>query len=229
MKKNLHIIALFVFGLISSCVQKTDRTLAIGVLLTVPDEIYQQSIQLNHEILKNTPDNITLNAQHIPHITLLQCYVNENNLSKIEKELEGLYKWIEQHSLLADELQYTKDKSESFASIGIERSEALMTLHKKTIKLLKPYILTEGTQEAYVQNPNGTPIDVFTLAYVPKFVNDHSYENYNPHISLGVASTSLLDSLAQHQFRDMKFQAKTIGIYQLGAFGTAQKRIWESE
>ncbi|WP_190246192.1 2'-5' RNA ligase family protein [Gelidibacter gilvus] len=229
MNRNFLIITLLAFSLISSCLQKPEETLAIGVLLTVPEAIYQQSIKLNRAILENHPDNITLNEQHIPHITLLHCYVQESDLSEIEQVLNGFYKTIEHDSLWADELQYSKAKTESFASIGIKRSRSLMALHENVIALLEPYILAEGSQQAYVQNVGGTPIDDFTLAYVPKFVSAHSYDNYNPHISLGVANTAILDSLAQHHFRATKFKAKAIGIYQLGAFGTAQKRIWESE
>lgn len=229
MNRNFLIIALLVISVISSCNQKTEETLAIGVLLTVPEAISQQSIELNRAILENHPDNITLDEQHIPHITLLHGYVQKSNLSKIEQVLNEFYKSIELDSLWANELQYSKDKTESFASIGIKRSPPLMTLHENVIALLEPYILAEGSQKAYVQNVNGTPIDDFTLAYVPKFVSAHSYDNYNPHISLGVADNALLDRLAQHHFRATKFKAKAIGIYQLGAFGTAQKRIWESE
>lgn len=209
--------------------QTPQKTIAIGVLLTVPEDIYQHSIELNQALLENHPDNITLDENHIPHITLLQCYVYENDLSKIEQTLIGLYKTIENDSLWADELQYAKDKTESFASIGIKRSPQLMALHENIITLLEPYIVNTGSQESYVQNADGTPIDDFTMAYVPKFVSAHSYDNFNPHISLGVAETSLLDSLSQHKFRAMEFETSAIGMYQLGANGTAQKLIWKSE
>ncbi|MBA6154745.1 hypothetical protein [Gelidibacter maritimus] len=229
MNKYSLIIICLVITLISSCAPKQEKTIAIGVMLTLPEDIYDQSVQLNQAILEKHSDNITLDDHHIPHITLLQCYIKESDLSKIEQALTGLYKTIENDILWADELQYAKDKNESFASIGIKRSRALMALHEQTITLLEPYITPDGSQESYIQNSDGTPIDDFTLAYVPKFVSDHSYEHYNPHISLGVAKVPLLDSLAQHNFKATKFQAAAIGVYQLGAFGTAQKRIWESE
>ncbi|OBX26489.1 hypothetical protein LX77_00944 [Gelidibacter algens] len=229
MKNNYLLITLILFALTNSCAQNQQKVIAINVLLTLPEDVAREAIQLNGAILKNHPKNITLNDNQIPHITLLQCYVQETNLPKIEKLLLGLYKTIKNDTLLVDELQYKKDKTESFASMGIEKSKSLMALHKKTISLLEPYILDNGSQESYVQNADGTPIDEFTITYVPKFVSAHSFENYNPHISLGVAKTSLLDSLAEHNFRTMKFQAASISVYQLGAFGTAQKLLWESE
>ena len=229
MKNHFHILLLLIIALTTSCSQKQQKSIAINVLLTVPEDVYDQAIQLNRSLLENHPDNITLDANHIPHITVLQCYVLEINLPKIEHLLHGLYKNIENDTLSVDELQYVKDKTESFASLGIEKSIPLMALHKKTIELLKPFFIINGSQESYVQNTDGTPIDKFTIAYVPKFVSHHSYENYNPHLSLGVAETLVLDSLEKHSFRVMKFKATSISVYQLGAFGTAQKLIWISE
>lgn len=223
------ILALLMLPLTTSCTKKQEKAIAINVLLTLPEDVYDRAIELNHAILENNPDNITLDENHIPHITLLQCYVIENDLPKIEKLLIGLYKTVENDTFFVDELQYNKDKTKSFASMGIEKSEPLMALHKKVIALLQPYILNKGSQEAYIQNADCTPIDKFTLDYVPKFVSDHSYDNYNPHVSLGVAKTSVLDSLAQHDFRATKFKATSICVYQLGAFGTAQKLLWELE
>ncbi len=214
----------------TSCAPKQQQVIAIDVLLTLPEDVYDQAIQLNRAILDDNPNNFTLDENHIPHITLLQCYVQESDLPKIEKLLSGLYQTIANETLWADHLQYAEDNEESFASIGIKKSESLLELHKKTIALLEPYILPKGSQKAYVQNADGSPIDKFTMDYVPKFVSDYSYENFNPHISLGVAKTSVLDSLEQHNFRAVKFHASSISVYQLGNFGTARKLLWkESE
>lgn len=226
--KNIFFVALLLM-LISSCGQKHEKTIAVGVLLTLPKEVYEQALLLNRALLQSNPTNITLDEKHIPHITLLQAYVYESDLPAIEKKLDKFYKSIKKDTLAADRLQYNPDKKESFASIGIKRTASLMTLHEEIISQLEPYILTKGSQEAYVPNVDGTAIDDFTLAYVPKFVEAHSHDHYDPHISLGVAPTTVLDSLATHQFHPMSFRAKGLGIYQLGAFGTAQNPIWISE
>lgn len=218
-----------IFIIVNACAPKQEEMIAINVLLTLPTEIHDQAIQLNHLIQANNPDNFRLDKDHIPHITLLQCYITESDLPQVEETLAGLYKTVKNDSLWAEDLQYSQDKKESFSSIGIKKSEGLLTLHKEVITLLKPFVVTEGSQESYVQNTDGTAIDQFTIDYVPQYVSAHSYKNYNPHISLGVAKTSVLDSLNQNNFHPVKFQATSISIYQMGAFGTAQKLLWQSE
>ncbi|WP_170245286.1 2'-5' RNA ligase family protein [Gelidibacter salicanalis] len=228
MKLKYLIIPFISLTLTHACKQKQEHVIAIDVLLTLPQDVYTQAVELNKSVLQNNPDNFTLDAQHIPHITIMQAYVNESDLPEIEKVLVGLYKTIENETFLVDTLQYNKEKEESFASMGIEKSEALMRLHDQVIKVLEPFSVSNGTQESYVQNEDGTPIDDFTIAYVPKFISHHSYENYNPHISLGVADTSVLDSLETHKFHPTNFKAPTLALYHLGNYGTARKLLWES-
>ncbi len=113
--------------------------------------------------------------------------------------------------------------------IAIEKNEELLKLHEKTIELVKPFIVYNGNSESFVQNPDNSPIGESTLTYVPEFVEKHSYENFDPHITLGVAQRVLLDSLAENVFKPISFKATSISIYHLGDHGTAQKLLWKSE
>lgn len=220
-------VLIVVFSIIS-CAKPSEAPIAIDVLLTLPTEVYHNAIELNQTILNEHPNNFRLDEQHIPHITLLQGYIPQNKLDQVKEILAELYSNVENENLEMDTLQYDHTKKESFASIGIQKTVSLQKLHEKVVSALSPYLINKGTQKSYIQNKDGTPIDQFTMDYVPKFVNDHSFENYNPHISLGVARTKLLDSLANNQVLPMDFRATSMSLYQLGAFGTARKLIWQS-
>lgn len=213
---------------LQSCDSKNDEIIAIDILITLPETVEDYAVKLNQEIRLTNPENFKLDEHHIPHITLLQCYVLKSDLPEIESLLVPTYEFIRDQNLRITELQYNSTNEESFSSLGIEKSTALMTLHKFVINRLEPFIQKRGSSEAYVKNPDNSPIDQFTIDYVPKFVSHHSHENYNPHISLGVAKKSLLDSL-QSDFKPLKFKASTVAMYQLGAYGTAQVKLWESE
>ncbi len=212
-----------------SCGPMKKKIIAIDVLLIPSEEMYAQALELNSLINQNNPETIKLDENHVPHITLLQCFINESDLPKVNKALEGLYRTISQDSLKAETLFYYEEKEESFAMVRIEKTAPLQEIHKKTIELVKPYIVENGSETSFVQNPDDSSISKSTLEYVPEFVEKYSYENFDPHISLGVAQKTLLDSLAQKVFKPIQFKAASISVYQLGDHGTAQKLLWKSE
>lgn len=224
--KKLQLLITILLVSIVSCTKKNQDIVAIDVLLTVPEPVYNKAVELNHAILRNNSDNFTLDEQHIPHITLLQGYVLKKDLAIIEKNLMEKLISLEPLELQIDSLEYNADQSQSFASLGIEKNEALMQLHENIITILKSYLLSDAPQSAYVANEDGSPIDDFTIAYVPKFVSDHSYSNFNPHISLGVADSKLLDSMARN-LRKQPFKPANISVYQLGNYGTARKKLFK--
>lgn len=229
MKKNIFLSTLIGALTFFSCAPPKEKIIAIDVLLTPSEEMDAQAIQLNTLMKQNNPETIKLDNNHIPHITLLQCFINEEDLPKINKALEGLFETIAQDSLKAESLFYYEEKEESFAMIRIEKSAQLMEIHNKTIELVKLYIAKNGSEESFVQNPNGSPISESTVTYVPEFVEKYSYENFDPHISLGVAQKTLLDSLAQHVFKPIHFKPTSVSVYQLGDHSTAQKLLWKSD
>lgn len=217
-----------IFGMVS-CAPKKDTTIAIDVLLIPSEAMYSQALQLNSEINQNNPETIKLDENHVPHITLLQGFIKEKDLQKVTDKLKGLYETIAQDSLKAESFYYDNEKDESFAMVRIERSKQLLELHEKIVALVKPYILKNASEAAFVQNPDNSAISESTQQYVPNFIAKYSHENFDPHISLGVAQKTILDSLAQRVFKPIHFKASSLSVYQLGDHGTAQKLLWKSE
>ncbi len=226
--KKIIMAAAVGLGLIS-CIPKKENIIAIDVLLIPSEEMYVQSLQLNSLINQNNPETIKLDENHVPHITLLQCFINESDLPKASRALAGLFDSIKEDSLKAESLFYYPEKEESFAMVRLEKSAALMEIHQKSIELLKPFVVKNGTAKSFIQNPDGSAISESTVEYVPVFIEKYSYENFDPHISLGVAQTKLLDSLAKNIFKPIYFKASSLSLYQLGDHGTAQKLLWKSE
>ena len=58
---------------------------------------------------------------------------------------------------------------------------------------------------------------------VPKMTSDH----FNPHVSTGVASREYLDKMLAEPFAPFTFSPVGAAVYQLGAFGTAAKKLKE--
>lgn len=227
MKKYTAVIVLGIMVL--SCSPKKEKVIAIDVLLTPSQEMYEQAIQLNTLMNDSNPETIKLDKDHIPHVTLLQCFIREADMPKVRRVLEGQFENIKNETLRAENLFYYIEKEESFAMISVEKNSALLKLHEKIIELVKPFIVYNGNAESFVQNPDGSSIGESTLTYVPEFVEKHSYENFDAHISLGVAQKKLLDSLSENVFKSIPFQATNLSVYHLGDHGTAQKSLWKSK
>lgn len=229
MKKCMLLILVIMALGESSCAPKKDNMIAINVLLTPAEEMNQTALQLSALIKQNNPHSMRLDENHIPHITLLQAFVKKSDLPEIEKSLEGLYETIKSDRFYASRIAYNKETEDSFAMIQIDNSKQMARIHAEVIERVKPFILMDGSESAFVPNLDGSPIDEFTLAYVPKFIENYSYENFDPHISLGVAKKVFLDSLSENVFKPNQFKTTSLSIYQLGDSGTAQKKLWSSE
>lgn len=211
------------------CVSASENIIAINILLTPDEELYDYGIYLSELMSENNPRSLALDDNRIPHITLLQAYINEEDLPRISQALKGVYSTISSKDLMAESLVFSKGNETSFAMIRIEKSESLLKLHKQVIALVKPFIVKRGSEQSFVPNFDGRDIDQFTIDYVPEFIAKYSYENYDPHLSLGVADTAFLENLSEHEFKPRQFKSAALSIYQLGEYGTAQKLLWQSE
>ena len=222
---SISILLLFM----TSCVSEPENIIAINILLTPDKELYDHSIHLTELMSENTPETLTLDSSRIPHITLLQAYINEKDLPQIKEVLKEVYSSISSENLMAESIIFSNDKDTSFAMIRIGKSEPLLKLHEHVIALVKPFIVHNGSEKSFISNADGREIDQFTIDYVPVFIDKYSYENYDPHLSLGVAETSFLENLSKNEFKSMHFKATSLSIYQMGEYGTAQKLLWQSE
>ena len=54
-----------------------------------------------------------------------------------------------------------------------------------------------------------------------------SGENFNPHVSTGVAPNEYLDEMLAEPFKTFTFSPAGAAVYQLGPFGTAAKKLTE--
>src|SRR5690554_1961669 len=104
MKKYLIVIIMGVF-LSTACESKIENIIAIDVLLTPSEELNKHSILLNSLIKENNPSTLQLDENHIPHITLLQCFVKESDLPEIIKSLEGLFEAVKDESFNASKIE----------------------------------------------------------------------------------------------------------------------------
>jgi hypothetical protein len=89
----------------------------------------------------------------------------------------------------------------------------------------RPTPSSRGTAAAFASAEQGRDIQELLIDYVANFVGDSSGSRFNPHVTTGLGTTAYLDAMLAEPFGAFTFAPAGAAIYQLGAFGTAQKKL----
>jgi hypothetical protein len=221
------IVILFAFN----TVKAQSELVAIDVLLD-PDHTMLDSAKVYNKLMQKDysgPGSFELDAVHNPHITVLQCFVKKSDLEKVYAAVAKVVKSEQpaREKLTATGFYYIPLNGLGLAGITAATTPKLMSFQAKLINALKPYMV-KGTNAAFVQNADGKEIVDGTSEYVNTFVPDHSGAKYNPHVTIGLAHETFLKELIAKPFNTFSFKSSAVSIYQLGDFGTAQKKLWSS-
>jgi hypothetical protein len=103
----------------------------------------------------------------------------------------------------------------------------LSKLQQAVIDAVAPFTVESGSSNAFATTPDDLIINPALIQYVEAFVPQASGENFNPHVTTGVAPRSYLDEMLNEQFESFQFKPAGIAVYQLGQYGTAAKKLEE--
>jgi hypothetical protein len=112
-----------------------------------------------------------LDEIHTPHITVLQFYIKARDLKKVYEAVFKVVKSepISKEILTAKGFYYIPVNGLGLAGITIDPTSNLLSFQAKIIVALKP-IMVVGTDVAFIQNANQTPIAAGTADYVNEFI-----------------------------------------------------------
>ncbi len=186
---------------------------------------------VNARLLKVFPKGFALNATHHPHIAMLQRYVRKADLDKVYAAVgkvlagEKAAGW----PLKAFKYYYIPWKDIGLAGIVVEPTDNLLRLQQELIDAVAPFTAETGTAAAFVTTPKDPGINQPTIDYVETFVPKASGKNFNPHVTVGIASQDYLNKMLAEPFDAFTFSPSGASVYQLGNFGTARKKLttWE--
>ncbi|KQW70654.1 hypothetical protein ASE17_17415 [Phenylobacterium sp. Root77] len=204
---------------------------AIDVLL-VPDATMADRAQAaNARLLKVYPASFTLDEAHQPHITLIQRFVRTDELAEVYAAVGRALAaaGISNLKLEAIKNYYTPGSETGVAGILVRRTPELLKLQQDMIAAVAPFTVETGPISAFTAPHDAAANDAMLIGYVATFVPKQTGENFNPHVSTGVAPKTYLDGMTAEPFEPFIFSPSGAGIYQLGPFGTAAKRLksWE--
>lgn len=187
----------------------------------------EQAGAWNQRMRDQIPEGFELDETHLPHITLIQRHVLEADLDAVLAAVDAVRNAFDVESLrmTANGLYHIPTGENGLAGITVEPTEELHELQRAVIAAVNPFSQSGGDESAYVPDPTDTPFDPILFEYVDTFVPQQTGEQFNPHVTIGLAPAEWLERIEEQPFERFEFGAEGLAVYQLGNFGTASKRL----
>jgi hypothetical protein len=202
---------------------------AIDILLEPDATMAQHAAANNARLLAVFPKGFTLDAMHRPHITLIQRFVRTADLDKIYLAAGRVLAGVDVRAmkLRAFKYYYAPAGEIGVAGICIRPTPKIIQLQAELIAAVKPFTVEPGPVGAFTAPHDDAATDAALIQYVSTFVPKASGDNFNPHVSTGVAPVDYLDKMLAEPFESFTFSPAGAAVYQLGPFGRAAKKLQE--
>jgi hypothetical protein len=200
---------------------------AIDILLEPDATMLKHSAANNARLLKVFPKGFALDEAHTPHITMLQCFVRTTDLDAMYDAVEKVIAVanIKTMKLEAFKFYYAPAGATGVAGISAKPTAEILKLQADIIAAAKPFMVKTAPIDAFTAPHEDPAYDAAIIDYVSTFVPKMSGENFNPHVSTGVAPKEYLDKMNAEPFENFTFSPVGAAVYQLGQFGTAAKKL----
>jgi len=227
MHTALRISLIEAFAMSGSPALGQSDPIAIDVLIQPDSRMPTEAQTWNARNREQSPEGFELDEEHAPHFTLIQMFVAESDLPEVLAAVDGVRSMfdLESPEMTAIGLYHLPSGTIGLAGIVIEPSEDLRALQRAAIEAVYGHAREGGGEAAFVPDRSGTRFDPFLFEYVETSVPSQTGEQFNPHVTIGVAPLGWLRVLEEEPFDRCTFGAKGIATDQLGNFGTASKRL----
>ena len=214
-------------AVVQGAVARQNPVTAIDIALEPDATMMQHATDANARLLKSFPKGFALDETHHPHISMLQQFVRTADLDKV---------FVAANAVMAKEkptawtlkgfkYYYIPSPPVGLAGIVVEPTEDLHRLQDELITAVAPYTVKTGTPAAFFSEKGGRDIQKSLIDYVANFVTDAAGKRFNPHVTIGVATETYLNTMLAEPFASFTFSAAGASVYQLGTFGTARKEL----
>ena len=131
--------------------------IAINVLLDPDAATVEKARATNARLRESYPDGFALDANHAPHITLLQRFVRTADLDEVANAVAAVLRAEQSMNWECHAIGYyaLADKDLRLVGIVIEPTEELRRLQQRIIDAVAPFAVENGTGEAFAPRPDG--------------------------------------------------------------------------
>jgi hypothetical protein len=197
--------------------------IAINVALIFP--ITPPLKQANEYLKSVQPNGFRFDANHKPHVTLLQDFI-KNCPDTVVKLTAALTETLNSFTI-PDVLHFSALSIPPGLSPSLlvdDSTEQILSLHTAIIGASQPFSLLlyddSAPEDAFAQTPSHSGVE-YVKHYRTKYSNNH----YDPHLTLGKGSSADREGLAALLPLPMHIECNGIVLAQLGPHGTVSDNI----
>ena len=190
------------------------QEIAVDVAILPPPALRQRAIELSAALPRDGSHDLVLDEDHLPHITLTQCFLRVDELGAAWDRVEEV---LRAQAPLT--LQVTGGgKGSSSLSMSIERTPAIVELHERLMEALRGFERPGGTPAAFFDGD----ARVADVLWVTGYRLGSSFGAFNPHITLGHGDQP-------PDIEPLTFVADTVGACHLGRYCSCRRvlRSWD--
>jgi hypothetical protein len=200
---------------------------AIDILLEPDATMLRHAEANNARLLRVFPQGFALDADHRPHITLIQRFVRTADLDRVYAAAGQVLARAHVNAMKLEAFKYYYAPAGAVGVAGIcaKPTPEILKLQADLIAAVRPFTVEAGPISAFTAPHDDAATDAALIQYVSTFVPEMTGEHFNPHVSTGVAPKAYLDTMISEPFEAFAFSPAGAAVYQLGPFGTAAKKL----
>lgn len=190
-----------------------DKKIAIDIAIIPNQKVIERCIYVNSQL--DNSNYISFEDGYYPHITLGMGCVMVDDMSDIYNQVESVIKVISKSKI--NIIGYEGSK---YFSFEIEKDSFINDLHKNIMQIIIKYSHYGKTEKNDFYEADKVRADSGLIKWVNDFETEHSYNKYDPHISLGEGERVPIDF-------PFEFIPDKIAIFNLGVHGSCKEKIKE--
>ncbi len=185
------------------------KPLAVDIVLLPSAEIMKKAVAVNKRL--GADNLIPLDVDTcLPHISLCMGVCRDvEALTEVLKPVSSSFSSLDLKITGIDAVD--SSQGEKISSLHIEENDALQQLHEQIMRDCFPLLTSDASKEMFCT----TEVNDSSVEWVRNYKDKASFENFWPHITLGVGD--LKESI------DLTFRASRLAICHLGNYCTCRK------
>jgi 2'-5' RNA ligase len=183
--------------------------IAIDIVLLLPPQIADLCVSFNSKFTNE--GYVFMKDGYNPHITLSMGGLHLSDVEKLKGEISVFLK--DRQKI---DLEITNIDTGKYNYFDFKITPELQSLHEGLMTIILKYSSLPVARENFFESQG---VEDSLIDWVNNFSVNSSYDKYHPHITLGTGE------VIDDNIYPIKFTCETVGLFNLGQYGTCKKEL----